>query len=416
MKNRLLFYCFFIVFLLFLFIFKPWFEQKYLVSGNDIIHNIVGRIPLVSQIDYVTYWTCPNENFGAIILNCYSFSDYKANNKKLPWNKLIFFIDPFNKNSFNNNQTNLLNKVRAKDLGVELFNLKNGYYFNLNKNNQDDSTYLAFVWDTNFADRWYDYYLKKGKKDLSFYKDFFYSLKFNPFKNNSFLHSFDWVIANLETTIYPPWTACNSWWKSIVLRTKEKYLDFFKEIWITHFNISNNHSYDCWKNWFNLTKSLLNKHKYPFFWEWRGNESNILEANIDGKKFVFIWMNDTTFHSPFDKIIKKFNSFDWFKIANFHWWKEYATTWSNRQKELANKFKKANLIIGHHPHVVQNYEKNNTVMTYYSLWNFLFDQPFENNLKWMIVIVEAKNDGTINSLPIYFKRDKTYYNIESFVK
>ena len=62
-------------------------------------------------------------------------------------------------------------------------------------------------------------------------------------------------------------------------------------------------------------------------------------------------------------------------IFVFHWGNEYIQMPSLEQKALAHKLidKGANLIIGHHPHVIQPYEKYHGGHIVYSLGNFCFD-------------------------------------------
>jgi len=61
-----------------------------------------------------------------------------------------------------------------------------------------------------------------------------------------------------------------------------------------------------------------------------------------------------------------------------HWGEEYKLINSLAQQGLAHKIIEsgADLIIGHHPHVVQNIEKYQGKLIFYSLGNFIFDQYF----------------------------------------
>jgi len=58
-----------------------------------------------------------------------------------------------------------------------------------------------------------------------------------------------------------------------------------------------------------------------------------------------------------------------------HWGVEYALTNSDRQSEYARYFidNGADIVIGAHPHVLQNSEEYGGKMIYYSLGNFVFD-------------------------------------------
>jgi len=69
----------------------------------------------------------------------------------------------------------------------------------------------------------------------------------------------------------------------------------------------------------------------------------------------------------------------------------------------------ANLVIGHHPHVVQPYEEYKNGWIFYSLGNFIFDQDFsEETMKGQIVKVVIKN-GKINKvIPINIKINESF--------
>jgi poly-gamma-glutamate synthesis protein (capsule biosynthesis protein) len=68
------------------------------------------------------------------------------------------------------------------------------------------------------------------------------------------------------------------------------------------------------------------------------------------------------------------------KIFCFHWGNEYIHKPSMKQRKLASKLIDAgvDVIIGHHPHVIQPYEKYKNGHIFYSLGNFCFDNPFQS--------------------------------------
>jgi poly-gamma-glutamate capsule biosynthesis protein CapA/YwtB (metallophosphatase superfamily) len=65
-------------------------------------------------------------------------------------------------------------------------------------------------------------------------------------------------------------------------------------------------------------------------------------------------------------------------IVSLHWGEEYQTKSNSVQKEIARVLVDAgvDIIIGHHPHVVQEIEKYKNSWVAYSLGNFVFDQNF----------------------------------------
>jgi len=82
-------------------------------------------------------------------------------------------------------------------------------------------------------------------------------------------------------------------------------------------------------------------------------------------------------------------------IVSFHFGEEYNLTHNKRQSDLAHKAidNGADLIIGHHPHVMEDIEEYNGKTIVYSLGNFIFDQYFsKDTMEGMLFSV--KYDGT----------------------
>lgn len=63
-------------------------------------------------------------------------------------------------------------------------------------------------------------------------------------------------------------------------------------------------------------------------------------------------------------------------IVSLHWGTEYSTTPQSSQQELGRVLidNGADLIIGHHPHIIQGFERYKDGLIAYSLGNFIFDQ------------------------------------------
>lgn len=228
-------------------------------------------------------------------------------------------------------------------------------------------------------------------------------------------YSFDYVWVNLETSVWNE-NECQKSSKSIVFRTEPKYLENFKDIWINLFDIANNHTYDCWNIWFESTKSYLNEKWLYYYWDWRKTEENILKKEINWTKIAFIWINDIA--SIFDKNkkleeIKQLTNSWYLVIINIHWWNEYNLNSNLKQQNLAKDFidSWAKLIIWHHPHVVQEYNIYKWVPIFYSLWNFIFDQPFEDTITWYWIVF-AINNFWIKYNIIEFKRNSKNYMLD----
>lgn len=70
----------------------------------------------------------------------------------------------------------------------------------------------------------------------------------------------------------------------------------------------------------------------------------------------------------------------------------------------------ADIVVGHHPHVVQNYEKFGKKIVFYSLGNFIFDTDYQRIQKYtdygmLIKINLSENDYSWEELPVKIDRD-----------
>lgn len=103
-------------------------------------------------------------------------------------------------------------------------------------------------------------------------------------------------------------------------------------------------------------------------------------------------------------------------VAFLHWGNEYELKANKSQEDFAN-FLAANgvdLIIGSHPHVIQNADfinvSNKNVPVVYSLGNFISNQRNENTNGGIIAKIEIskrnKNVSSVEYLPVYVHRGK----------
>ncbi len=81
-------------------------------------------------------------------------------------------------------------------------------------------------------------------------------------------------------------------------------------------------------------------------------------------------------------------------MISFHWGNEYEIHHNSFQENLAHVAidAGANLVVGHHPHVIQEIEKYKDGYIAYSLGNFVFDQNFSEDTKsGLLLSVTLKN-------------------------
>jgi poly-gamma-glutamate capsule biosynthesis protein CapA/YwtB (metallophosphatase superfamily) len=100
----------------------------------------------------------------------------------------------------------------------------------------------------------------------------------------------------------------------------------------------------------------------------------------------------------------------YFPIVFAHWGEEYVPA-GERQKRLARAWidAGAEMVIGAHPHVVQEHEEYAGKHIYYSLGNFIFDQYWEDAVRnGLLVEVRIGKNGVeeVREIQTRLERDR----------
>lgn len=106
-----------------------------------------------------------------------------------------------------------------------------------------------------------------------------------------------------------------------------------------------------------------------------------------------------------------------FVVVFAHWGDEYVGA-AERQRQWAHAFVEAgaDLVVGSHPHVVQEHEEYQGVPIYYSLGNFMFDQYWEASVSTGLALeVVVSEDGIegIAERTVHLGRDRRTCFVES---
>lgn len=133
--------------------------------------------------------------------------------------------------------------------------------------------------------------------------------------------------------------------------------------------------------------------------------------------------------SAAQKIITEYKKQTDLVVVNIHWGVEYKHQYNTTQETIAHALvdSGADIIIGHHPHVVQGLEVYNDKPIFYSLGNFIFDQYFSSDTQQALAVglsIDAKTKkGSIYLFPLQAQasqaklmlgQDKTKF-LEKFV-
>ena len=221
-----------------------------------------------------------------------------------------------------------------------------------------------------------------------------------PFeKIKQFLRGIDIVSGNLEGTIIkdhgqtPDFSTKFSFSPSVV-----------KTLRLNNFNLvslANNHALDYGENGLTETTDFLKQFEiaasgHPSKIE----RTNVVMKNVRGQKFAFASFNFTSAYPKEQEayqLVKNLKEKNNFVVVNIHWGEEYALKANDFQKITAHTLidNGADLIIGHHPHVVQEIEQYKNKIIFYSLGNFIFDQYFSKYTKEGLAIGTTLNDREV---------------------
>jgi poly-gamma-glutamate synthesis protein (capsule biosynthesis protein) len=207
-----------------------------------------------------------------------------------------------------------------------------------------------------------------------------------PFKNVlGYLINFYYVISNLEGPIAVSGVKIGSKYS---FRMDPMVADSLSKANINVVNLANNHIFDYGKIAFEETLRNLDKNGIRYF----GNSYEPLIIEKYGIKIGFLGFSQFLKHlevrenkpgiavvnEKLPEIIKKAKEKVDVLFVSFHWGEEYENLANNEQRRLARLAidSGADLVIGHHPHVIQDIEKYKDKFIFYSLGNFIFDQNF----------------------------------------
>lgn len=98
--------------------------------------------------------------------------------------------------------------------------------------------------------------------------------------------------------------------------------------------------------------------------------------------------------------IKKTRSQCDFLIVTFHWGKEFSYFPSDLQREMAHLAidSGCDMVVGHHPHVLQGIEKYKGKSIFYSLGNFVFDKQIPPGTDESIILnIRVDKKGVVDS-------------------
>lgn len=211
--------------------------------------------------------------------------------------------------------------------------------------------------DSRYNNSFNTYY--KNKKDPAY---FFKKVK-KVFEKD------DITIVNFEGTLT---TSTNRANKKFTFKGPASYAKILKKGSVEVVNLANNHSKDYGIKGFNDTKATLKKNDIPYCYY-----DTIVYKKVNGVKVAFLGFNQlggVTKQQVKTGITQAKKKKAQIIIVSFHWGIERDYYPSGNQKSMGHYAisEGADLVLGHHPHVLQGVEKYKGRYIVYSLGNFCF--------------------------------------------
>lgn len=355
------------------FVLKPTVDQQTAVKLAEALFKISQdkKVLVLASVDFSHYKTSQEAQYdderSIAAIGGFNFSD-------------IYNIEVDSPPSI----YTLLEFSRLSGTDFELLNNSNSALLSGRPDLISTTSYVTGYFDQSKINLLFvgDIMLDRGVKTLINQKGLDYIL--GDLVNNKFFSGYDLIGANLEGAVtnggkhYDPV-------KEFDFAFDPVFVSQLSEYGFNFFNLANNHFSDQGERGMEETKNNLGRLKIAYSGCRDGTISDCSSViiSIKDKKIGMVGLSMVGLKPDIEKVKEAINFLkdktDWV-IVNIHWGEEYDLNFNKIQKEIAYQLidDGADVIIGHHPHVVQEVEVYKGRPIFYSLGNFIFDQYFSD--------------------------------------
>ena len=233
------------------------------------------------------------------------------------------------------------------------------------------------------------------------------------------------VVANMEcpvTNIQAPQH------KPFIFRGDPIMLHVLRKHGITHLNLANNHSVDQGREGLIDTYNNIRAHEgltpigagntmaeaaQPVLLASLPRSVWIVASNrLTLENFAYLPTQPSVSQEPFDSLCRRVatlrnNDPQAYIIVCPHWGREHTTTPTFAQRIQARQLIEAgaDIIVGHHPHCVQQPEQYRGKHIYYSVGNFIFDQSAPlNNAALAVTVTLTSDSAFVSTTDLWIER------------
>lgn len=227
-----------------------------------------------------------------------------------------------------------------------------------------------------------------------------------------YLQESDYTTGNFESPIVIK-DGYNQADKFIHLSAKPEAAKAIKKVGFDSVNLANNHLKDYGKQGLIDTLHTFAKNKVETVGAGRDSKeaSKISYETVKGIKIATLGISDILpkeFSTKKDRsgilpadpdlffpLVAKAKQNSDLVIVHIHWGVEYDSGYHPRQKDIGHALVDAgaDLVVGHHPHVLEPVEVYKNGVIFYSLGNFIFDQGWSRTRESVLVQYKLLQDG-----------------------
>lgn len=223
--------------------------------------------------------------------------------------------------------------------------------------------------------------------------------------DNSIFDGADLALLNLEGPISPTKTTPDINPNNLVFNFPPETVNVLTWLGINTVSLANNHSQNQGQKGLNNTRQVLKDANIKTIGQQNTfTDSSIAHFDNGFQKLSVIAINTLENKDDITKTIKQEKQAGFFVLIFPHWGNEYQPKHSGAQSTLAHAWidAGADLIIGSHPHVVQDTELYRSKPIIHSLGNFVFDQTFSQKTQEGLIVAGQFDDENLklNLLPI----------------
>ncbi len=188
--------------------------------------------------------------------------------------------------------------------------------------------------------------------------------------------------------------------------TDDVHLPALRNYGVTHVSLANNHSYDAGTEGFLETMIALKAADLVPFGDQVIASSTFTEIFVGGESIVMAGLYAIDIEPNYQALATQLKNYSTSStmVAYIHWGTEYAPRHSATQERIARELVALgfDVIIGHHPHVVQDIQIIDGVPVFYSLGNLIFDQYFSVPVQQglMVTMVPTADALTFRLQPV----------------